>query len=133
MNIVATNTTVAAYCQEMGRNEIIVNKEYQRSDKVWPPVARSYLIETLLLGYPIPKLSLHQVTDIKSKKTLKEIVDGQQRSMAIFDFFHDRLPLSRTLDSEGIARQNLFRSGGGLSTPLSRLLPERRSFCQYDA
>ena len=68
MNIVASNMTIAAYCQEMGRNEIIVNKEHQRSDKVWPPVARSYLIETILLGYPIPKLSLHQVTDVKEQE-----------------------------------------------------------------
>jgi hypothetical protein len=64
----------------MKSKDIIVNRSYQRSDKVWPPAARSYLVETVLLGYPIPKLSLHQRTDVKSRKVISEIVDGQQRS-----------------------------------------------------
>jgi hypothetical protein len=92
---ISTNFTVADYCNAMDRGEIIVNKDYQRSDQVWPPAARSYLIETILKGFPIPKLYLHQVTDVKSKKTRKEIVDGQQRSVAIHDFLNDQLRLSK--------------------------------------
>ncbi len=102
MNIVPTNFTVADYCQAMIRGEIVINREYQRSDKVWPPAARSFLIETVLLGYPIPKLSLYQVTDLKSRKTYKEIVDGQQRSMAIRDFFEDKLRLPSALETEDV-------------------------------
>jgi len=79
----------------MDRHEIIVNHDYQRSAKVWPPAARSFLIETLLLGYPMPKLSLFQNTDVKTRKTIKEIVDGQQRSIAIHDFYHDKFATSR--------------------------------------
>jgi len=103
MNIVPTNMTIADYCQAMARGEIVVNSEYQRSDKVWPQVAKSYLIETIILSYPVPKLSLHQITDLKSRKTLKEIVDGQQRSRAIQDFYKDDLRLLPSLDSEEIA------------------------------
>jgi len=80
----------------MNRKEIVVNRDYQRSEKVWPPAARSFLIETILLGYPIPKLYLYQVTDLKSRKTLKHIVDGQQRSYAILDFYENKFELSRT-------------------------------------
>ncbi len=68
--------TIADYCAAMTRREISTNSEYQRSDKVWPPAARSFLIETILQGYPIPKIFLFQITDLKSKKTVKEIVDG---------------------------------------------------------
>ena len=103
MKIVSTNFTIADYCEQLQRREITVNRDYQRSDKVWPPIARSYLIETILLGFPLPKLSLHQVTDVKSRKTSKEIVDGQQRSAAINAFFKDKLRLSRSLDTETIA------------------------------
>lgn len=103
MNIVPTNFTVADYCVAMKRGEIIVNREYQRSDQVWPLAARSYLIETILLGYPMPKLSLYQLTDLKSKKTYKEIVDGQQRSIAIRDFYDDKLRLSESLETEEVA------------------------------
>ncbi len=93
-----TTYTVAEYCNMLSRNEIVVNREYQRSDKVWPPAAQSFLIETMLLGYPVPKLSLHQMTDLKTRKTVKEIVDGQQRTKAIKAFFDGELRLSRTLD-----------------------------------
>jgi len=89
----------------MKRNEIKVNKDYQRSDQVWPHVARSYLIETVLKGFPIPKLYLYQVTDIKSRQTYKEIVDGQQRSVAIFDFFSDQFKISKSTDNEDISNR----------------------------
>src|SRR5438067_2453856 len=94
MNVLPTTFTVAEYCQQMLAGAIIVNRDYQRSDKVWPPAARSFLIDTILLGYPLPKFSLHQNTDLKTRQTVKAIVDGQQRSMAIQDFFSDKLRLS---------------------------------------
>jgi hypothetical protein len=94
MRVNSSTFTVAEYCQQMKDKSIIVNHEYQRSDKVWPPAARSYLIETLLLGFPIPKLALYQTTDLKTKRTTKEIVDGQQRSQTIFDFLQGTLRIS---------------------------------------
>jgi hypothetical protein len=102
VDIVPTNMTVADYCLAMDRGEIIVNRDYQRSDKVWPPVARAYLIETIILGFPIPKLSLYQKTDVRSRKTIKEIVDGQQRSMAIRDFWSSELRLPASLETDSI-------------------------------
>lgn len=103
MEIVATNMTVADYCQALVRREITVNRQYQRSDKVWPTAARSFLIETILLGFPMPKLSLHQVTDLRTRSTHKEIVDGQQRTEAISAFFNNELRLSTTLELEEAA------------------------------
>jgi hypothetical protein len=94
MQVTSSNFTVAEYCEQMRNGAIVVNHDYQRTDKVWPPTARSYLIDTILLGYPMPKLALHQTTDLKTRRTRKEIVDGQQRSQAIFDFLEDRLRLS---------------------------------------
>ena len=73
---------------------IIVNNEYQRSNKVWPASARSYLIDTILNGFPMPKLSLYQKTDLKQRETRNEIVGGQQRSQAILDFYNDKLRIS---------------------------------------
>jgi hypothetical protein len=87
----------------MSRSEIVVNRNYQRSDQVWPAAAKSFLIETILLGYPIPKLYLYQVLDLRSRKTYKEIVDGQQRSVTIFQFYNDQLRLNDSLETEEIA------------------------------
>lgn len=103
MNIVSTNMTIADFCQAIERRELIVNREYQRSEKVWPAAARSFLIESVLLGYPMPKLSLYQVTDLKSRKTYKEIVDGQQRTMALFEYYHDKYKMSGKIETEELA------------------------------
>lgn len=103
MDLVESQFTIADYCAGLERSEIRVNAEYQRSNKVWPIAARSFLIETILLGYPIPKLFLHQITDIRSRRTFKEIVDGQQRSKAIKDFFDDQLRLSNRAEVAELA------------------------------
>jgi hypothetical protein len=105
MQTQSTNMTVVDYCDAMKRRDITVNKTYQRSDQVWPESAKSYLIETIVRGYPLPKIYLYQITDIKSRKTVKEIVDGQQRSLATYDFYNDRFTLSRTLETEALKGQ----------------------------
>jgi len=94
MKVTTTTYTVADYCDQLERSDVIVNRDYQRTDAVWPPAARSYLIETILLGYPLPKMSLFQKTDLRSRKTVKEIVDGQQRSTAILDFYKNMFRLT---------------------------------------
>lgn len=92
------NMTVADYCSAFERNEVVIDRTYQRSPHVWPSLARSYLIETILKDFPIPKLALHQQTDLKSRQTIKYVVDGQQRTMAIRDFYADELRLGRRLE-----------------------------------
>src|SRR5438132_1130393 len=98
MKPILVTMTIADYCSAFERNEVRINKTYQRSPDVWPPPACSYLIETILKGFPIPKLALHQVTDLKSRQTLKYVVDGQQRSSVIRAFFNNELRLSRNLE-----------------------------------
>lgn len=97
MKINAVNLTVSDYSTLFERNEVQIDRTYQRSPDVWPNAARSYLIETILKGFPIPKLAIHQLTDLKSRRTIKYVVDGQQRTMAILDFYSDRLRLSGRL------------------------------------
>ena len=109
MDVIPTNYPVADYCQSLKRGELQVNRKYQRSDKVWPAAARSFLIETIILGYPVPKISLFQRLDLKSKTTFKEIVDGQQRSKAILDFFDGKLRLSQTVDTEELRGKTFER------------------------
>jgi len=101
MQVNNTSFTVAEYCDQMRSGKITINRDYQRTSKVWPPTARSYLIDTILQGYPIPKISLYQKTDLKSRKTVKEIVDGQQRSTAILDFYEDKLRITGRSDFAG--------------------------------
>ncbi|HEY5582301.1 MAG TPA: DUF262 domain-containing protein [Rhodoferax sp.] len=107
MKVNSTSYTVAEYCQQMTDRSITVNRNYQRSNAIWPAAARSFLIDSMLSGFPIPKLSLYQKTDLKTRKTVKEIVDGQQRSQAVLDFFNDELRLSTKGDFLGLSYSKL--------------------------
>lgn len=102
MKTMSTNYTIQDYLAMIDRQEVRVNREYQRNDKVWPDAARSYLIETILLNFPIPKLALHQITDVMTGRSHKELVDGQQRTSAIQAFVEDRLRLSSAVDNESL-------------------------------
>ena len=42
-DLTPSNYTVAEYCAMYDRGELIVNKEYQRSGKIWPHAAQSFL------------------------------------------------------------------------------------------
>jgi len=67
MQVTNTGFTIAEYCDQMKAGSIVVNRDYQRTDTVWPPAARSYLIETILLGYPIPKIPVPEDRSQDSK------------------------------------------------------------------
>ena len=99
VNGVPVNMSVADYCNAYLRGEILVDRRYQRSGRVWPKRAQSHLVETILRGFPIPKMALHQITDLKSLKTVKYVVDGQQRTNAIMGFFRNDLRLSPSLET----------------------------------
>lgn len=65
--------------------ELTVSPKYQRN-KVWNLNAKSYLIDTIIKGYPIPQIFIRQQIDIASRKTVREVIDGQQRITAMIEF-----------------------------------------------
>ena len=107
MNISAQQIPVVDYCNSLKSNDIRINRQYQRSDKVWPMPAKSFLIETILLDYPIPKLLLSQHTDLRTRRSHKEIVDGQQRSVTILSYFEGKFRISTHSGVERLAGRRL--------------------------
>lgn len=103
MIITPSPMNILDYCNDLIAGKIKVDNNYQRTDKVWPDQAKKYLIESILLGYPIPKLFLHQKIDAKSKSAIKFIVDGQQRSKAIREYFENKFSVSRKCNNHDIA------------------------------
>ena len=97
--------TIADILTWLDDKTLIVNREYQRSEKVWPPAAQSYLIDTILREMPMPKVYLRTQIDVKTQRSYREVVDGQQRLMAIQAFAKDQFPLrpsgDDTLGMEG--------------------------------
>lgn len=61
-----------------------IRPPYQRKP-VWTIRQKSYLIESILLGYPIPEIFVHQTTNAEGE-TRYAIVDGQQRIRTVLQF-----------------------------------------------
>lgn len=81
---------------------LLLSPKFQRR-RVWPPKAKAFLIDTILRGLPIPKLYMRQHLDLRSSKTVHEVVDGQQRLRAVLDFRSDKIRLPNN-DTDGTAR-----------------------------
>lgn len=71
-----------------------LNPNFQRR-AVWNQDIRSYLINSLLLGFPMPKVYMRSKIDVVSQQTVREVVDGQQRIRAILDFATGQLRLNK--------------------------------------
>ncbi|MCT6851218.1 MAG: DUF262 domain-containing protein, partial [Staphylococcus epidermidis] len=69
-------------------DNIIFAPDYQRKQTAWNNKDKARLIESLLLGYPIPIIFLSDTTDGKL-----EIVDGLQRINALAEFTKNKLKL----------------------------------------
>jgi hypothetical protein len=76
------------------RKELELNPAFQRRS-LWTLDARSYLIDTLLLGFSIPKIYLRTKIDTTTQTSIRDVVDGQQRLRAIIDFADNSLELNR--------------------------------------
>jgi uncharacterized protein with ParB-like and HNH nuclease domain len=70
---------------------LILNPDFQRR-AVWSPGAKSFLIDTVIRGFPMPVIFLReQKTDLRALKTTKEVVDGQQRIRTLLSYIDPNL------------------------------------------
>lgn len=60
--------------------------DYQREQKLWSTSKKALLIDSIISDFDIPKLYFNQPEKMKDEF---EVVDGQQRIWAIWDFFND--------------------------------------------
>lgn len=68
--------------------ELDLSPWYQRRS-VWNSAQKSYLINTLLEQKPIPAIYIRHSLDFEKSKSIKEIVDGQQRTRTILGYCVD--------------------------------------------
>jgi hypothetical protein len=98
--------SVGDYCKALNDDLITVNEEYQRNAGIWAAYARSFFIESILLEYPIPKIFLYSKVDLRTRSTVKEIVDGQQRSHTLQQFYNRKFRLSSKIETEDLRGKN---------------------------
>lgn len=69
--------------------ELNINPWYQRRS-VWTRPQKAYLINSLLEQKPIPSLYIRHSLDVEAEKSIREVVDGQQRVRAILEYVENK-------------------------------------------
>lgn len=77
----------------LDRRELIVNSDYQRGSAIWPLGPSSYFIDTILSGFPFPKIYMFEYLNRETRSAKREIVDGQQRISTISRFYNNEFTL----------------------------------------
>lgn len=73
--------------------ELVINETFQRH-AVWTAAAKTYLIDTILCELPVPKIYIRTRINTTEQTSIREVVDGQQRVRAMFEFSNDQLRLT---------------------------------------
>jgi len=81
------------------KGELKLQPKWQRRP-VWHEMARCYLIDTMLRKLPIPPLYIRETTDPRTEKTIREVVDGQQRLRAVLDFLDGKIRMQKVHNPE---------------------------------
>ncbi len=77
------------------REDYITRPPYQRKS-VWAVKKQQSLFDSLFRRYYVPRLVVREVR-LSDEKTVREIIDGQQRITAIQEFFDDKFKLPASL------------------------------------
>jgi len=95
----STTYSVNDFLEWHERKQLVLSPKFQRRS-VWKDVAKSFLIDSILRGKPLPKIFIRQITDIKTRTTIREVVDGQQRLRTILDFINDGFKVKHVHNQE---------------------------------
>ena len=73
--------------------------KFQRRS-VWKKPARSYMIDSILKGMPVPPIYLRVTQNLQKTKTMREVIDGQQRLRTVLDYINEDFSLSPSVSEE---------------------------------
>jgi hypothetical protein len=102
MSISAPNRsayTVSDFMEWAAAGTLLISPKFQRRG-VWKNPAKSYLVDTLIRGYPVPPIYIRVAQSADKKKTIREVVDGQQRITAVLEFVAGKYALAKNVVPE---------------------------------
>ncbi len=88
---------VSWFFGEHQKQTLLLQPKYQRNP-IWSIGQKCFLIDSLISGCPIPQVYINIKTEGsgRDKKTIYEVVDGQQRLRAILEFLSEEWSLIET-------------------------------------
>ena len=89
-----TSQNIGWFNQRRIDNTLIVRPKFQRN-VVWTDKQRSFLIDSILNGYPIPELYIQEVTNAEGFSEYI-VVDGQQRITSFLKFIDGEFPIDES-------------------------------------
>lgn len=95
--------TISDFIGWYERGELVLSPDFQRR-QVWSLQAKSYLIDSIVRGMPIPQVSIRETIHPSARRIVREVVDGQQRLSAIIDFIEGKFTVLPVHNPE-IARE----------------------------
>lgn len=84
-DITKTEYKVADFLQWQRAGDLNLAPVFQRRS-VWNVKAKSYLLDTVVRGLPTPIVFLRDRIDLQSMRSIREVVDGQQRLRTLISF-----------------------------------------------
>lgn len=82
------------FYEEDKKGTLIISPKYQRNP-IWSLTQKCFLIDSILSDVPIPPIYLNVISQKigHSRRTIYEVVDGQQRLRAILEFLNNEYAL----------------------------------------
>ena len=121
-----TNRTVAWFKQSHDNDELVMKPPFQRNP-VWTYPQKSYLIDSILNGFPIPEIYMQEFVDENGNQN-HVLIDGQQRIRACLEFIEGGYEIDEESPSwAGMKFDNLSAEGKKkifAYTFIVRLLPD---------
>lgn len=93
MQILNNSYSISELMAMLTRRDLVINDKYQRGAGLWPVGPASYFIDTILEGYPFPKIYLYEFFNRDDRTTKREVVDGQQRITTIRNYIANKFSI----------------------------------------
>ena len=90
IDIIYTNYKISDFLDWQRNRTLELSPSFQRRP-VWRPTAKSFLIDTIVRGLPIPVIFIREKNDLRTLRPIRQVVDGQQRIRTILTYIAPNL------------------------------------------